>query len=104
MRPNLVRAGDRAIGTGTHGRDCCKGKHQLTGVWTHGSVNVISNGRHTIRRGDIGTHNCPHCGVMIAVGIQTDVSINGIYRHYRGGSVNFNCGTGITVDGSDNLE
>lgn len=98
MARNLVRVGDKTVGSGYHGYPCCG--HTLTGFFVQGAPSVLTNGRPTVRVGDRFVHNCPHCGTGIAVGAIPNVVIEGQPQHPLGGAVNFTCGVGITVSAS----
>jgi len=100
MRP-VTRNGDISMGICAC---CCAGcPHVWISVHVGGSKNVLTNGRGTMRRGDIGVSTCPHCPVSHAVEASPNVLVNNRGVHRLGDAHNLPCGTGVVVTASSNV-
>jgi len=95
-----TRVGDRFIINGT--TKCCKGPK--IGIWVKGANTVIVNGRGMIRAYvDLGVVSDCCCVTAIPLGENSLVSSESAPMHPVFTTAFNSCGTGMTIEGSDDV-
>lgn len=99
--PRAARVGDLHKGTCNHGMLCCP--HDVIGPIIGGSSDTYVNSKPQARVGDAVRHNCPHCGTGQIVEGSSTVFVNGKRVARIGDRVKYPGGSGIIIEGSDNV-
>jgi uncharacterized Zn-binding protein involved in type VI secretion len=101
MEEGQARLGDRHSGICDHGLPCCP--HNVTGVISSASPDVIVNGKGAARLNDSVTHDCPHCGTGYISSASKTVIANGRGVARKNDSVTYPGGGGTIITASSDV-
>ncbi|RLI38349.1 hypothetical protein DRO66_01850 [Candidatus Bathyarchaeota archaeon] len=98
--PNVVRQGDRFVGSVHHGQSDCP--HYVTGSFIQGAVKTNVNGSSAVRVDDVGLSTNPHNPRATALSGGANF-IEGKPVHRLGDKVDLGAGIGDSIQASPNV-